>query len=114
MCHDELATRAGWWTSRTKIAKWEDEGLALQLDDRFVSATDSIQRYIDYKAELQRFSMNNQISIPLENLQTEKQFFGGDAVYTQLAYLIAATEVARLISLKGRQNVIDQTINKER
>lgn len=113
MCHDELATRAGWWASRTKIPKWKDEGLALQLDNRFVAATDSIQRYIDYKAELQRFSMGNQVTIPLENLQSEKQFFGGDAVYTQLAYLVSATEVARLISIRGRQSVIDGMLNTE-
>lgn len=114
MCHDELATRAGWWTSRTAIPKWKDEGLALQLDNRFVAATDSIQRYIDYKAELQRFSMGNQVSIPLDNLQTEAQFFGGDAVYTQLAYLSSATEVARLISLEGRQSIINQLANEKR
>ncbi len=110
MCHDELATRAGWWASRTKIPKWKDEGLALQLDDRFVTASDSIQRYINYKAELQRFSMNNQVTIPLEHLQTEKQFFGGDPVYTQLAYLISATEIARLISLKGRKQTIEELL----
>lgn len=108
MCHDELAARVGWWMSRTKIPKWKDEGLALQLDNRFVTTSDSIQRYVKYKAELQRFSMNNQVSIPLEKLQTEKQFFGGDPVYTQLAYLTSATEVARLISIKGKQEVLNE------
>lgn len=111
MCHDELASRMGWWQSKTQLPKWLDEGLALQLDHRFVSSTDSIQRYIDYKAELQDFSMGNQVDIPLENLKTEKQFFGGDAVYTQLAYLISATEVAKLISVNGRKNIIQKTVN---
>ena len=111
MSHDELSTRMGWWRSKTQLPKWLDEGLALQLDHRFVSATDSIQRYIDYKAELQDFSMRNQVTIPLENLKTEKQFFGGDAVFTQLAYLVSATEVAKLISINGRKSVIQKTLN---
>lgn len=113
MCHDELAARVGWWVSRTKISKWKDEGLALQLDNRFVTTSDSIQRYINYKAELKRFSMNNEVAIPLAKLQTEKQFFGGDPVYTQLAYLTSATEVARLISIKGRQKVLDDFLSEK-
>lgn len=111
MCHDELSSRMGWWKSKTQLPKWLDEGLALQLDHRFVSSTDSIQRYIDYKAELQDFSMGNQVIIPLKNLQTEEGFFGGDAVYTQLAYLISATKVAKMISLKGKETVLRNTVN---
>lgn len=111
MCHDELSSRMGWWKSKTQLPKWLDEGLALQLDHRFVSSTDSIQRYIDYKAELQQFSMGDQLEIPLDNLQTEEEFFGGDPVYTQLAYLISATEVARLISVKGKNELIQKSID---
>ena len=111
MCHDELASRMGWWKTKTQLPKWLDEGLALQLDHRFVSSTDSIQRFFDYKTELRRFSMNNQVSIPLENLQTEEDFFGGDAVYTQLAYLTSATEVAKMISVSGRESVVQKTLN---
>ncbi|MFT6480445.1 MAG: hypothetical protein ACJAVP_003607 [Spirosomataceae bacterium] len=55
--------------------------------------------------------MGNQVNIPLENLQTDDEFFGGDAFYTQLAYLISATEVARLISIKGKDELIQESID---
>lgn len=113
MCHDELSARIGWWRSRTSVPKWLDEGLALQLDNRFVSSSDSIQRYIDYKAELQSYSMGNQVTIPLEKLETDKQFFGNDAAFTQLAYLTSAVHVAKMISVKGRKKVLDEVLQEK-
>lgn len=113
MCHDELSARIGWWRSRTSVPKWLDEGLALQLDNRFVNSSDSIQRYIDYKAELQKFSLGNQVKIPLKNLETDKQFFGNDAVFTQLAYLTSATQVAKMISVHGRKKVLNDVLENE-
>lgn len=102
MCHIELMTRLGWWDVKTKIPTWLDEGLALQVDDRFVSEKDSIQRYIDYKAELEMYSNGNQWEIPLTELETNKQFFT-DEYRTRLAYLTAATEVSKILTKTSRQ-----------
>lgn len=111
MCHDELATRLGWWKSKVKVPKWLDEGIALQVDNRFVMSADSIQRYIDYKSQLERYAFVNPMVLKLTDLQTEKQFFGGDGTHTQLAYLTAATQVAKLISIHGKQNVLNRLID---
>ncbi|MBA4850986.1 hypothetical protein [Emticicia sp. BO119] len=108
MSHDELMTRLGWWKTRTKIPTWFDEGIALMLDYRFVEAQDSIQRFKAYRDELFFFSGK---SLPLEQLKTEKQFFGQGELYTKLAYFTSASVVSRKIAYGGKQ-AIYQTILK--
>lgn len=102
MCHDELMTKLGWWKTKTEIPTWFDEGLALMLDYRFVSTQDSIQRYIDYRTELSYLSP---VPIPLNELNTQKDFFGQGELYTKIAYFTSAVEVSRKISQKGKKEI---------
>lgn len=108
MCHDELMTKLGWWKTKKEIPTWFDEGLALMLDYRFVSSQDSIQRYIDYRTELSYLSP---VPIPLNELNTQKDFFGQGELFTKIAYFTSAVEVSRRISLKGKKEIF-RTINK--
>jgi hypothetical protein len=108
MCHDELMTRLGWWRTKKEIPTWFDEGLALMLDYRFVSSQDSIQRYIDYRSELSYLTSK---PIPLEEIVTQKGFFGKSELFTKIAYFTSAVEVSRKISLKGKQEIF-RTIEK--
>lgn len=108
MCHDELMTKLGWWKTKKEIPTWFDEGLALMFDYRFVSTQDSIQRYIDYRTELSYLSL---IPIPLNELNTQKDFFGKGELFTKIAYFTSAVEVSRRISLKGKKEIL-KTINK--
>jgi hypothetical protein len=102
MCHDELMTKLGWWKTKKEIPTWFDEGLALMLDYRFVSSQDSIQRYIDYRTELSYLSP---VPIPLNELNTQKDFFGQGELFTKIAYFTSAVEVSRRISLKGKKEI---------
>ena len=108
MSHDELMTRLGWWKTKTKIPTWFDEGVALMLDYRFVGSQDSVQRYQRYRDELFFFSKK---SLPLEELTTEKDFFGQDEFHTKIAYFTAASIVSRKIAYGGKQ-AIHQTIQR--
>jgi hypothetical protein len=108
MCHDELMTKLGWWKTKKEIPTWFDEGLALMLDYRFVSSQDSIQRYIDYRTELSYLSP---VPIPLNELNTQKDFFGQGELFTKIAYFTSAVEVSRRISLKGKKEIF-RIINK--
>lgn len=108
MCHDELMTKLGWWKTKQEIPTWFDEGLALMLDYRFVSTQDSIQRYIDYRTELSYLSP---VPIPLNELNTQKDFFGQGELLTKIAYFTSAVEVSRKISLKGKKEIF-RIINK--
>lgn len=108
MSHSELMTRIGWWKTKTKIPTWFDEGVALMLDYRFVEAQDSVQRYKAYRDEL--FFLSKK-SPSLEELSTEKEFFGQGEFYTKLAYFTSASVVSRKIAYGGKQS-IHQTIQK--
>ena len=108
MCHDELMTKLGWWKTKQEIPTWFDEGLALMLDYRFVSSQDSIQRYNDYRNEVSYLSA---IPIPLNELNTQKDFFGRGERFTKIAYLTSAVEVSRKISMKGKKEIF-RIINK--
>ncbi|PLK42390.1 hypothetical protein [Emticicia sp. TH156] len=103
MSHDELMTRLGWWKTRTTIPTWFDEGVALMLDNRFVSTTDSVLRYKAYRAELGFLSP---VPLALNNLSTEKEFFGQGALHTKLAYLTAAGAVSGKIAYGGRKAIM--------
>jgi hypothetical protein len=112
MCHDELMTKLGWWKTKKLIPTWFDEGLALMLDQRFVSTQDSIQRYIDYRTELSYLTPR---PIPLSELSTQKAFFGQNPLFTKIAYFSSAVEVSKKISIKGRKEIfriVEQTKNE--
>lgn len=102
MSHDELMTRLGWWKTKTKIPTWFDEGLALMLDYRFVATQDSAQRYKAYASELFFFSKK---ALPLQRLNTEKEFFGQGELHTKLAYFTSASVISKKIAFRGKQAI---------
>ncbi|WP_435353293.1 hypothetical protein [Emticicia sp. SJ17W-69] len=104
MCHDELMTRLGWWKTKKHIPTWFDEGLALMLDQRFVSSQDSSQRYIDYRAELNYLTSQ---PIPLQELTTQKAFFGQNQLFTKVAYFSSAVAISQKISTKGKKEIFE-------
>ncbi len=106
MCHVELMERLGWWKVKRHVPTWLDEGLALQTDDRFVESRDSLQRYIDFRAELEMYSLGNQYAIPLRELETNRQFFSGNEAETRIAYLTAATQVAVMLAGRSRRDFL--------
>jgi hypothetical protein len=105
MCHDELFTRLGWWTTTRQIPQWFNEGLALMVDYRFVAASDSIQRYLDYKDECSYISNGGQIVLDLNEISSMRGFFGGDKGRVMLAYMTAGTEVSRWLANAGINNI---------
>ena len=108
MSHDELMTRLGWWKTKRTIPTWFDEGVALMLDYRFVSNPDSARRYKAYKTELYFLSPR---PLSLDNLSTEKDFFGEGELHTKLAYLTSATAVSGKIAYGGKKAIL-QTVEK--
>lgn len=108
MSHDELMTRIGWWKTKTEIPTWFDEGVALMLDYRFVNTPDSVQRYKAFTNELFYLSKK---PLPLEELSTEKEFFGKNDLHTRLAYFTSASVVSKKIAFKGKK-AIHQTLDK--
>lgn len=102
LAHIELMQQVGWWKAKTKIPTWLDEGIALQVDNRFVSSTDSIQRYLDFKEEWLFITFGGRESKNLNDLSTSKLFFGISAYDTRQAYYQSGMEVAKIISIGGR------------
>jgi len=105
MCHDELFARLGWWKTTMQVPQWFNEGLALMLDYRFVSDTDSLKRYNSYKDEWMYLTYGAQEALELRNLESMKGFFGGNQRHVMLAYMTAGMEVSYWLMLTGKNNV---------
>ncbi len=101
MCHDELFGRLGWWKTTTEVPQWFNEGLALMLDRRFVSDTNRMQRFLDYKDEWLYLTRGAQEVLELRNLQSMRGFFGGNQRRVMLAYMTAGMEVSYWMLLTG-------------
>lgn len=108
LCHDELFTRIGWWRVKRQIPQWFNEGLALMVDYRF--SNPAVWEQPD-STEQASSEENTALSFPqrplltLTELETTRDFFGGDYVHTMLAYQTAADEVARWLAVVGRAGV---------
>lgn len=105
LAHIELMNQVGWWNAKTKIPTWLDEGIALQVDQRFVSSSDSVQRYIDFKEEWLFITFGGREKKDLSDLSTSKLFFGISPYSTRQAYYQAGMEVAKIISIGGRKRL---------
>jgi hypothetical protein len=110
LCHDELFTRVGWWRVKRQIPQWFNEGLALMVDYRF--SNPAIWEQPDSSKQIPSFSEENTIlsfpqrpMVKLTDLETTRDFFGGDYTHTMLAYQTAADEVARWLAVVGRVGV---------
>lgn len=101
-CHDELLVRVGWWRTRQQIPQWFNEGLALMVDYRFTDPhTDRQQRARDFRAEWEYRAYGRQMALSLTDLESMRDFFGGDYHHVMLAYYTGAAEVSRWLARVG-------------
>lgn len=127
LCHDELYARLGWFRVKRAIPQWFNEGLAMMLDYRFsapvttVTGETAAQRHEAYRAEWHyrtgtpdRGTPDHQdptrpgrqiMPIKLRNLETTRDFFGGDYAHVMLAYTTAGLEVSRWLTRAGQPAV---------
>lgn len=110
LCHDELFARLGWWRVKRQIPQWFNEGLALMVDYRFSNPSvweqpDSLgQTGLDW-LETNPMRLPPRPMLRLNELETTREFFGGDYTHTMLAYQTSADEVARWLAVVGRVGV---------
>jgi hypothetical protein len=110
LCHDELFVRLGWWRVKRQIPQWFNEGLALMVDYRFSSPAlwehpDSTQALAPLVDEYSTMPFARRSMLKLTELETTRDFFGGDYADVMLAYQTAADEVARWLTTVGRAGV---------
>ena len=109
LCHDELFARLGWWRVKRQIPQWFNEGLALMVDYRFSSPAvwekfDSTQTDLSvFDEDMMPFARRPMLK--LADLETTREFFGGDYGHVMLAYQTAADEVSRWLTTVGRAGV---------
>jgi hypothetical protein len=111
LCHDELFARLGWWHVKRQIPQWFNEGLALLVDYRF-SAPDVWEQPDTTASEeplRNRFRFPPRPMIPLTDLVTTDDFFGGDYGRVMLAYQTAADEVERWLRRVKRPGLLALT-----
>ncbi|QJD81356.1 hypothetical protein HH216_12810 [Spirosoma rhododendri] len=111
LCHDELFSRLGWWSVKRQIPQWFNEGLALLVDYRFSSPDvwerpDSTASPVD-TPRMGPFGFRPMI--PLTDLVTTSDFFGGDYGHVMMAYQTAADEVARWLRRVGQPGLLALT-----
>ncbi|SFD68804.1 hypothetical protein [Spirosoma endophyticum] len=110
LCHDELFARLGWWRVKRQIPQWFNEGLALMVDYRFTNPAvwdkpDSLQQALSTAGEDDWVLFPQHPMLKLADLETTRDFFGGDSFHTMLAYQTAAEEVTRWLAVVGRPGV---------
>ncbi|WP_147300350.1 hypothetical protein [Dyadobacter luteus] len=105
MSHIELLARVGWWKTTMDVPQWYNEGVALMLDQRFVSNQDSIGRYLDYLDEWSYYTRGGQEILELENIKSVKDFFAGDQRHVMLAYMTSGLEVSYWLYYAGPESI---------
>ncbi|AUD00763.1 hypothetical protein [Spirosoma pollinicola] len=110
LCHDELFARLGWWRVKRQIPQWFNEGLALMVDYRFSSPSvweqpDSSEQTTPFMGEKTIIPFPQRPMLKLADLETTRDFFGGDYTHTMLAYQTAVEELARWLAVVGRAGV---------
>ena len=102
-CHDELLARVGWWRINRQIPQWFNEGLALMVDYRFTNPkANPRQRARDFHDEWEYRAYGRQMALSLAELETMRDFFGGDYHHVMLAYYTGAAEVSGWLARVGR------------
>lgn len=108
LCHDELFARLGWLTIKRQVPQWFNEGLALMVDYRFTTATNSdAVRFLEYDAQWNYRAhgpagLAPQFVPELSSLETTRDFFYGDYGRVMMAYLTAGREVSRWMATVGK------------
>jgi hypothetical protein len=108
MCHAELTHRLGWLTMSRKIPQWFNEGIALMVDYRYPDkGVDNT--YENYLRKWQQTSMQGQIHVSLQDLETVESFYRGDNFWVNLAYLRSGLEVSKWLEKVEQQGLLDLT-----
>ena len=111
LCHDELFARLGWFTIKRQVPQWFNEGLALMVDYRFTTATNSdAVRFLEYDAQWNYRAhgpagLAPQFVPELSSLETTRDFFYGDYGRVMMAYLTAGREVSRWMATAGKSSL---------
>ncbi|MCE7041300.1 hypothetical protein [Dyadobacter sp. CY312] len=105
MSHIELLTRLGWWKTTMQIPQWFNEGIALMLDTRFVSARHPVDRYMEYMDEWLYYTRGGQEILELEDIESVKDFFRGNQQYVMLAYMTSGLEVSYWLHNTGSKGM---------
>ena len=103
LAHSEMIHRWGYWSTRLKIPTWLEEGIALQVDDRFVHGTDSLSRFQDFDTEWQVMTFGGRYGPALADISESQDFFHGSEAEVRLAYLTAGREVSGWWAMHGRR-----------
>jgi hypothetical protein len=101
MCHAELTHRVGWLTMSREVPQWFNEGVALMVDYRY-PGNGLDNTYQNYLRKWQQSSLEGQIAVSLQELESVESFYRGDAFWINLAYLRSGLEVSRWLE-KVRQ-----------
>lgn len=105
LAHSEMMHRWGYWSTRLKIPTWLEEGIALQVDDRFVHASDSLSRFQDFDTEWQVMTFGGRYGPELTSLERSQDFFRGNETEVRLAYLTSGRQVSEWWAFHGRKRI---------
>lgn len=108
MCHAELTQRVGWFTMSRKVPQWFNEGIALMVDYRYPD-NGMDNTYENYQRKWQRTSLQGQIKISLQDIESVETFYKGDAFWINLAYLRSGLEVSRWLAKVEQQGLLELT-----
>jgi hypothetical protein len=105
MCHAELTHRVGWLTMSREIPQWFNEGIALMVDYRYPDKGMD-NTYQNYLSKWQRSSLEGQIKISLQDLESVESFYRGDAFWVNLAYMRSGLEVSGWLEKVNQQGLL--------
>jgi hypothetical protein len=108
MCHAELTHRVGWLTMSREIPQWFNEGVALMVDYRYPDKGMD-NTYQNYLRKWQQSSLEGQIKISLQDLESVESFYRGDAFWVNLAYMRSGLEVSRWLEKVNQQGLLQFT-----
>lgn len=93
LCHSFLNNKIG-FLKKSKLPKWFDEGIAMQLDYRDYYCDSIIEK--NYKTDM----------ILLNRISSNTNFFNSDQNTLRYNYIIAKLEVQNLINKNGKNNFL--------
>jgi hypothetical protein len=108
MCHAELTHRVGWFTMSHEVPQWFNEGIALMVDYRY-PGRGADNTYENYRHRWQQTSMQGQIQLSLQDLESVESFYKGDNFWVNLAYLRSGLEVSKWLEEVGTQGLVEFT-----
>jgi hypothetical protein len=108
MCHAELTHRVGWLTMSREVPQWFNEGIALMVDYRYPDKGRG-NSYQNYLHKWQQSSLDGQIKISLQDLESVESFYRGDAFWVNLAYMRSGLEVSRWLEKVDQQGLLQFT-----